>query len=211
MGESRVKAHLKAERGNSAGSMPRISQWLMTACIITSGDLESQSSSCTFMQRCSGYDLQPAGATLPARPCAFACPFALPPIALRCRFPPPQTPTTARAMGQKRGFPKYRIAPIATGNTQVLFTSGFGRVRWTALRAEAGGQKSTEEALLAAVDAGDAEDVDRILKAGASAQTTDDWGTTCLQMAVKAGHSEVRFLHHASSFLPCTVTPRGSA
>ena len=53
-------------------------------------------------------------------------------------------------------------------------------------------ERSSEDArLLAAVEEGNVGAVQEILVAGGSPVATDDWGTTCLQAAVKGGHVEV--------------------
>ena len=46
--------------------------------------------------------------------------------------------------------------------------------------------------LLEAAKEGDLGTVERALKAGARTTATDDWGTTCLHLAVKGGHIQVR-------------------
>lgn len=64
---------------------------------------------------------------------------------------------------------------------------------WTALDASTRGGRGSEvdATLLTAIEDGDALAVQSALASGANPAATDDWGTACLQTAVKKGHTEV--------------------
>jgi hypothetical protein len=60
-----------------------------------------------------------------------------------------------------------------------------------ARRNPAGRGSAEDAALLEAAAEGDASAVRRAVEAGARTTATDDWGTTCLHLAVKGNHIEV--------------------
>ena len=65
-----------------------------------------------------------------------------------------------------------------------------------------------EIALLSAAEDGNLDEVQRALAVGANPGGFNDWGTSCLQIAVKNGHAEVltpAIYHHCMSRLSATL------